>query len=106
MQTECAYKVGASFIDYPFPQSRTVVHRSSGGDEDANTSFTQLADVLGYTEIVYVMKLLAQILVACRVINSQSWYKWYIGDGKVYAAILNVGLLKSLYIDLCVGVEQ
>ena len=99
-------KISASGTDNPLPQLSAVVECSVGGYEDSDTALTQLAHVLGDTEIMYVSEFSGKVFVACRILHIQSRDKRYVGDGQVYAAVRDAGLLKALYIHLRIGIQQ
>ena len=58
VQTEGTYNIGIAFVHKPVAELLTAVECSVRGDEDTNTTFTELAHVLGNAEVVNVTELL------------------------------------------------
>ena len=52
-----------------------------------------------------IRKLSAQILINL-IYNMKSCHKRYVGDGKIYSAIGNHGVLESLNMDFCIRIKQ
>ena len=105
VQTESADNVGITLVSDPTAKLVALIHSTRRRNEETETAISQLADILGNTEVVNVRKLTAEVLVVL-VDDVQACHKRYVGDGKVNAAITDDGVLESLDMYLGVGIEE